>query len=314
VVRRARSDDLTGLPNRRALYADVPARLTAREHEPQALLLLDLDKFKEANDSLGHHVGDQLLVQVGVRLREQLRDGDLLARLGGDEFERVTGYSAAEAIGRSGRFLQAPDNPHAAAEAMRGTLRDGRTAHTRLLNHRPDGSTWWNDLRVTPVREATGEVTHFVGVQHDITDQVAAEERSAHAATHDSLTGLANRAHFAEQLDREMAGARRDRRSLAVLFLDIDRLKDTNDAHGHAVGDALLTETARRLRTRLRGEDLAARHGGDEFLVLLVDLPDDGYSAAAFVADDAGTSPELIAHADAAMYREKSHRRSTGRS
>jgi len=84
--RQASTDDLTGLPNRRALYTEGATRLAAAEHPRQALLLLDLDKFKEVNDSLGHHVGDRLLVQVGARLREQLRDADLLARLGGDEF------------------------------------------------------------------------------------------------------------------------------------------------------------------------------------------------------------------------------------
>lgn len=82
---QATTDELTGLPNRRTLALRVRARLV--DHgSPRALLLLDLDKFEEVNDSLGRHVGDKLLVQVGARLREQVRDGDLLARLGSDEF------------------------------------------------------------------------------------------------------------------------------------------------------------------------------------------------------------------------------------
>ncbi|HEX2808606.1 MAG TPA: EAL domain-containing protein, partial [Kineosporiaceae bacterium] len=84
--RQATTDDLTGLPNRRAFYTRVPDRLGSSEGSHRALLLLDLDKFKEINDSLGHHAGDRLLVQVGARLTEQLRAEDLLARLGGDEF------------------------------------------------------------------------------------------------------------------------------------------------------------------------------------------------------------------------------------
>jgi diguanylate cyclase (GGDEF)-like protein len=84
--RQATTDDLTGLPNRRALFARGHARLLEPQVRRQALLLLDLDKFKEVNDSLGHHAGDLLLIQVGARLREHLRAGDVLARLGGDEF------------------------------------------------------------------------------------------------------------------------------------------------------------------------------------------------------------------------------------
>lgn len=99
--RDATTDELTGLPNRRALYAEAHTRLMAPQRGRQALLMLDLNKFKEVNDSLGHHAGDELLLQVGARLGEHLRDCDLLVRLGGDEFAVLlddAGHDQATAV------------------------------------------------------------------------------------------------------------------------------------------------------------------------------------------------------------------------
>ena len=99
--RQSRTDELTGLPNRRALYSEVSGRLAEDRSRNRALLLLDLDRFKEVNDSLGHDAGDRLLMQVGRRLQGGLPSGDLLARLGGDEFAILlehTDQAQAEAV------------------------------------------------------------------------------------------------------------------------------------------------------------------------------------------------------------------------
>ena len=110
----AATDELTGLPNRRALTAEGQARLAAQRGRRQALLVLDLDKFKEVNDSLGHHVGDQLLVRVGARLSEHLRDGDMLARLGSDEFAVLLDDAGRdEAVDGAVRLRAALDEPFA---------------------------------------------------------------------------------------------------------------------------------------------------------------------------------------------------------
>ena len=108
----AATDDLTGLPNRRALYAEGHKRLVDRRRHNQALLMLDLDKFKEVNDSLGHRAGDQLLVQVGARLGERLRGADMRARLGGDEFAvLVDDVGREEATDVAAKLHAALDEP-----------------------------------------------------------------------------------------------------------------------------------------------------------------------------------------------------------
>jgi len=252
-------------------------------------------------------------------------------------FEASSGYRAAEILGRDVRSL-APDDSPGTQHAIDHALETGLPSRGRTRQVRADGSDWWSELHVFPVVDAEGLSTHVVGLQFDVTDQVAAEQRLVHTTTHDSLTGLVTRAHFLHSLDREIARSRRDRSSLAVLFLDVDRLKATNDAHGHAAGDALLVELSRRLRGRLRAGDLTGRFGGDEFLVRLVGLPEETEAAAAITGrvvgeltsllsepvdvgpveqavsvsigtaiypHDAVGAADLIAFADAHMYRQK---------
>ena len=107
----------------------------------------------------------------------------------------------------------------------------------------------------------------------DITDQKRAEQELAHRANHDPLTGLPNRDQFRTALDEAIARARRHGRAVGAMYVDLDDFKMVNDGFGHEVGDELLVAVAERLRGATRASDLVGRDGGDEFLVLLPDLP-----------------------------------------
>lgn len=142
---------------------------------------------------------------------------------------------------------------------------------------RPDGRIVWIRDRAYAHRDPNGRVLWEHGILFDVTELKEAEARVAHLAFHDALTGLANRALFEETLGLALERARRTARVVAVLFLDLDNFKVVNDTLGHHAGDRLLAELAGRLIACTRGEDLVARQGGDEFLMVLGDLPPNGH-------------------------------------
>jgi diguanylate cyclase (GGDEF)-like protein/PAS domain S-box-containing protein len=137
---------------------------------------------------------------------------------------------------------------------------------------RPDGRIVWVRDRAFAYRDEQGRVILEQGILFDVTELKEAEARIAHMAYHDALTGLANRQLFEESLQLAMERARRDNTWIAVVFLDLDNFKDLNDTLGHHAGDRLLAGLAQRLQAVTRDSDLVARHGGDEFLVMLADL------------------------------------------
>ncbi|MFY0989108.1 EAL domain-containing protein [Halomonas sp. C05BenzN] len=190
-------------------------------------------------------------------------------------FMRMTGYAEAEVLGRNCRFLQGEETDREVVAQIRSDLARQREVHVTLCNYRKDGTAFWNEIYISPVRDAEGRVTHFVGVQHDISEHKAYEARLAYHASHDALTGLANRALFEDRLAHDFALTRRQGRKLAVLFIDLDDFKPINDSLGHAVGDHVLVEVARRLAAAVRPGDTLARLGGDEFVLLLPDLQDE---------------------------------------
>jgi diguanylate cyclase (GGDEF)-like protein len=131
-----------------------------------------------------------------------------------------------------------------------------------------DGEYRWVHTRAYPRLDAQGEVVAWYGATEDINERKLAEQRLGWLATHDSLTGLGNRLHFRDQLETELDLAG-DSKQVALLLLDLDGFKQVNDAHGHDIGDALLIETARRLREVVGRRGLVSRLGGDEFTVII---------------------------------------------
>jgi diguanylate cyclase (GGDEF)-like protein/PAS domain S-box-containing protein len=187
-------------------------------------------------------------------------------------FEQVTGYSRAEVIGGNCRFLQGEEREQPELDKIRRAIAEQRDGHAVLRNYRKDGSLFWNKLYVTPVRDPlSNRVTHFVGVQYDITEIKGYQEELEHQANHDALTGLANRNLLKDRLKQALALAHRYKRPFSLTFIDLDNFKLINDSLGHDIGDRLLKLAAGRLAACVQEGDTVARLGGDEFVLLVAE-------------------------------------------
>jgi diguanylate cyclase (GGDEF)-like protein/PAS domain S-box-containing protein len=191
----------------------------------------------------------------------------------------LTGYSREEAVGQSSRLLDSGHHEESFFEQMFDTI--AREDHWlgEIWNRTKAGAISVVLMTISAVRDAAGELTHYVGVFTDITQKKESERRLEHLAHHDALTDLPNRSLFRDRLRQAIRKADRDGQALAVLFIDLDRFKEVNDTLGHVAGDRLLVEAARRITACVRNSDTVARLGGDEFTVVLQGV-EDGDAAA----------------------------------
>ncbi len=276
---------------------------------------------------------DQVQI-AGVVVADATREGCPLTYVS-PGFEQLTGYAAADVLGRRCSFLQGPDTDPRAVEALSHAVASGTEAYVTILNYRADGTPFWNEVALAPQRDADGRIVQYLGVQKDVSARRLAEARIHDLAYFDTLTGLANRTAMQDEMTAAFRDALLHESQLALLFIDIDDFKRINDSHGHLVGDALLQAVGQRLRSVIRDGDVLARPGGDEFL-LLIKARDNVSELAADLAArvvsslrdpftlpartpleirasvgvsiyprDAGTIEDLMRHADVAMYIAK---------
>ncbi|WP_313175997.1 EAL domain-containing protein [Massilia sp.] len=285
-----------------------------------------------------------------LRLRERAlhaaSNGIVITRIDGNDcpieyvnpaFERISGYPAAEVIGRDSRFMAAPGMDGNERARIRAAVAARQPVNVVFRNMRKDGELFWNDLSITPVLDEQGQATHFIGVILDVT---ATKQRTAHLeheVNHDALTGLANRNLLWDRLEHALHLAQRQKSLVATVLIDLNNFKSINDTHGHEAGDVVLKVVAKRLLASVRDSDTVARLSGDEFVLVLVNQPSLRFTlrmierlrqgltqpvsfmhkeiavgaslGVSVYPHDGHTAAELVRSADVAMY----HAKATGR-
>ncbi len=187
-------------------------------------------------------------------------------------FESVLGYPSAEDQNLMADTLLHPEDQSGLTDIMGGAQGPSSTIHEEIRLRRADGDWLWFEAAITDLR-TDPDVNGYVANLRDITRRKDAEERLAHSAVHDALTGLPNRTLILDRAHQMVARARRENLSVAALFVDLDNFKDINDTLGHEAGDRLLQAVAHRFEGMLRASDTVGRMGGDEFVVLTESVP-----------------------------------------
>ena len=187
-------------------------------------------------------------------------------------FCEITGYSREEVLGRNPRMLSSERHDSHFYQDMWRTLTSAGHWSGEVWNRRKDGEVYAQRLAISTVRDQDEQLSHYVGTLSDISLLKTRHDQLERLAHYDVLTQLPNRLLFADRLEQGIAQSRRAGKRLALCYIDLDEFKPVNDRFGHEVGDQLLVEVAKVLKTAVRAEDTVARLGGDEFVVLLLGL------------------------------------------
>ncbi|MEM9250551.1 MAG: EAL domain-containing protein [Pseudomonadota bacterium] len=191
-----------------------------------------------------------------------------------DAFTLLTGYTQDEVSGSSPLdFLPSSGSDGETVARIRDGLKNGHPTREEILSERKDGQRCWIAISISPIRGESGQVERYAAILSDVTERrevqdalARAQRETQHLAMHDTLTGLPNRRYLDEVLQSEVCESSEPR---TLIRVDLDFFKNVNDTHGHAAGDHVLKVVSQALQRHSRGDDLVARVGGDEFVVLL---------------------------------------------
>ncbi|MEO8103600.1 MAG: diguanylate cyclase [Betaproteobacteria bacterium] len=297
---------------------------------------LEVDELKRTHDALDKALQVQAFHMDNSPLAVIEWSANIEVQRWSGQAEAIFGWRADEVVGRRSNEigLVHPDwRPTIRASTVE--LLEGRVRRNRMIARNLTRSgryifcEWFNSAFI----DSDGKTQGILSLAQDVTLRIEAEEQLRYSAVHDTLTGLQNRQSLMTRLEHALARVRRSGEPLALMFIDLDKFKDVNDTHGHAVGDEFLKQVAARLMSCVRSADTVARIGGDEFVVLLdanlePDTPElirqrivDGFKQGFTVGghffessasigtsrfpDDGNDPDHLLASADRAMYRAK---------
>ncbi|MBB1487027.1 sensor domain-containing diguanylate cyclase [Oceanospirillum sediminis] len=202
-------------------------------------------------------------------------DADGVISLVNPAFTEVTGFDADDVQGENASVLSSGYHDDQFYEQMWQHLQKEGEWEGEMTNRRKDGKIYIQRAHISAIRGLHGDITQFICVMSDITEQKKELENIRFQAMHDPLTRLPNRVLFTSEVRKAVASSDDHQSHFAVLFMDLDGFKPVNDTYGHLLGDKLLIALARKLSGAVKQQDLIARVGGDEFLVLLKDIEDD---------------------------------------
>ena len=192
--------------------------------------------------------------------------------------EIESGYTREELIGKNPRILKSGLNDESFYKDLHVALEAGEKWEGEFVNKKKDGSLFYEKASIMPIYQQN-KVVNYLAIKLNITDYVDEKHKVEFMAYHDGLTSLPNRLNVEHYLKKRLPLAQRNNSKVAILFIDLDRFKTINDTLGHNVGDELLIESSKRIKSALRDSDILARVGGDEFIVVIEAL-DNEYSAA----------------------------------